>query len=132
MSPSPDQALFRIFAALDDHRFDDLPDLYTESVQARTVMGDLTGRDSVVATARQFHEPFAVLQHLVTGVIIDEDGDEATVRANVISIFGNDAHELAFEGGSVWRGKLHRNADRWRVAEFSLEPVWSRGALPGT
>ena len=131
MTPVPDLVIPGIFAAIDDHRFDDLPAFYTAEVQARTVVGDISGREQLVATLRAVHEPVPVLQHLVTGVIVDSHGDDAEVRANVVALFCDEERHPALEGGSVWRGRLRRSGADWRVSEFSLDLVWSRGSMPG-
>jgi hypothetical protein len=130
MTDSPDLVIPRIFAAIDDHRFDDLPAFYTEEVQADTAVGRVSGRERLVATLRATHEPFTVLQHLVTGVIVDPCGEDANVRANVVAVFCDGAHRPTLEGGSVWRGRLHRSDQGWQVSEFSLGLVWTRGSLP--
>jgi hypothetical protein len=126
-----EQVLPRILAALDDRRFEDLRELYTETVQGHTALGHLSGVAEVVATMRQFHETIPTLQHLLSGLVVDVDDEEATLRGNVVSIFCDAEQRPAFEGGSVWRGRLHRAADGWRVAEFTISPVWSRGMPPG-
>ncbi len=130
MSTSADLVIPRIYAAIDDRRFDELPTYYTEQVQADTAVGRISGREQLVATLRAIHEPVAVLQHLVTGVIVDARADDADVRANVVAFFGDEDHRPVLEGASVWRGRLHRSADGWQVSEFSLDLVWSRGSLP--
>jgi hypothetical protein len=130
MTNSPDLVIPRIFAAIDDHRFDDLPAFYTAEVQADTALGHISGRDQLVATQRAVHEPVVFLQHLVTGVIVDPHGDDANVRANVMAIFCDEEHRPALEGGSVWRGRLRRSGDDWQVSEFSLNLTWSRGSIP--
>ncbi len=130
MANSPDLVIPRIFAAIDDHRFDDLPAFYTAEVRADTALGHIDGRAQLVAIQRAAHEPVAFLQHLVTGVIVDAHGAEAEVRANVMAIFCNEEHHPTLEGGSVWRGRLRRAGDNWQVSEFSLNLTWSRGALP--
>jgi hypothetical protein len=132
MASSPELVIPRIFAALDDHRFDDLPAFYTREVQADTAVGHISGRERLVATLRAIHEPVPVLQHLVTGVIVDPSGDDASVRANVVAAFCDDAHQPALEGASVWRGRLRRSADGWQVSQFSLSLVWTRGTLPAS
>jgi SnoaL-like domain len=130
MTYPPDLVIPRIFAAIDDHRFDDLPLLYTADVQADTAVGHVSGREQLVATLRAIHEPVAVLQHLVTGVIVDPHGDDAHVRANIVATFCDEEHRPALEGASVWRGRLRRSGDDWQVSEFSLDLVWSRGTIP--
>jgi hypothetical protein len=121
----------RIFAAIDDRRFDDLHALYTEDVRATTALGQIFGREQLVSTLRAIHEPIPVLQHLVSGVIVDEDGDDAAVRANVVAFFGDEQHQPTLEGSSIWRGRLNRANDHWRIAQVEIEMVWSRGQLPG-
>ena len=130
MTNAPDLVIPRIFAAIDDHRFDDLPAFYTEEVQADTAIGHISGRDQLVATQRALHEPIPVLQHLVTGVLVDARGDDADVRANVVATFCDEQHRPTLEGASVWRGRLRRSGAAWQVSQFSLGLVWTRGSLP--
>ena len=130
MTNSPDLVIPLIFAAIDDRRFDDLSAFYTAEVQADTALGHISGRDQLVATQRAVHEPVAVLQHLVTGVIVDPHGDDADVRANVMAVFCDEERRPTLEGGSVWRGRLRRSGDDWQVSEFSLDLAWSRGSIP--
>ena len=130
MTYPADLVIPRIFAAIDDHRFDDLPAFYTADVQADTAVGHISGREQLVATLRAIHEPVAVLQHLVTGVIVDPHGDDADVRANVVASFCVEEPRPALEGASVWRGRLRRSGNDWQVSEFSLNLVWSRGTIP--
>jgi hypothetical protein len=132
MTSAPDLVIPRIFAALDDHRFDDLPAFYTPGVQADTAVGHISGRERLVATLRAIHEPVPVLQHLVTGVIVDRHGDDASVRANVVATFCDEEHRPTLEGASVWRGRLRRAGDDWQVSEFSLSLIWTRGSLPAS
>jgi hypothetical protein len=132
MAPSADLVIPRIFAAIDDHRFDDLPSFYTAEVQADTAVGHVSGRDQLVATLRAIHEPVAVLQHLVTGVIVDPDEDDADVRANVVATFCDEEHRPVLEGASVWRGRLRRTGHDWQVSAFSLDLIWSRGSIPAS
>ena|ERR1700679_940864 len=130
MANSADLVIPRLFAAIDDHRFDDLPAFYTADVQARTAAGHISGREELVATLRAIHEPIPVLQHLVTGVIVDPDGNDADVRANVVAFFGDEDHRPTLEGASVWRGRLHRSNDDWQLSEVNIDMVWTRGSMP--
>ncbi len=130
MNPSADLVILRIFAAIDDHRFDDLAAFYTAEVEADTAVGPIRGRDQLVATLRAVHEPVAFLQHLVTGVIVDPHADDAEVRANIVACFCDSEHRPVLEGGSVWRGRLRRSGGGWQVAQFSLSLVWTRGSVP--
>ena len=130
MASSADLVIPRLFAAIDDHRFDDLAAFYTADVQARTAVGHISGREELVATLRAIHEPIPVLQHLVTGVIVDSNGNDADVRANVVAFFGDEEHRPTLEGASVWRGRLHRSDDDWQLSEVNIDMVWTRGSMP--
>jgi hypothetical protein len=132
VTTSPDLVVPSIFATMDDRRFDDLPAFYLPNVQADTVLGQVSGRDELVAAVQAFHQPIAVYQHLVTGVIVERNGDDAEVRANVVAVFADAEHRPGLEAGSVWRGRLRRTDNAWRVAEFSLGLRWSRGSVPST
>jgi hypothetical protein len=120
----------RIFAAIDDRRFTDLNLLYAEDVQATTAVGQLSGREQLVSTLQAIHAPIPVLQHLVTGVIVDADGDAANVRANVTAFFGDEQHQPTLEGSSIWRGRLRRSNGQWQIAQVDIESVWTRGQMP--
>lgn len=130
MNDSAALVIPRIFAAIDDRRFGDLDALYADDVRATTAMGPLSGREQLVSTLQAVHEPIPVLQHLVTGVIVDEDGDEADVRANVTAFFGDDQRQPILEGSSIWRGRLRRSSGRWQLARVDIESVWTRGQMP--
>jgi SnoaL-like domain len=130
MASSADLVIPRLFAAIDDHRFADLPAFYTADVQAHTAVGHISGREELVATLRAIHEPIPVLQHLVTGVIVDSNGNDADVRANVVAFFGDEEHRPTLEGASVWRGRLHRSDDDWQLSEVNIDMVWTRGSMP--
>ncbi|WIE82683.1 nuclear transport factor 2 family protein [Curtobacterium sp. MCPF17_021] len=130
MSSTPSDIISRIFAAIDDHRFDDLVSMYASDVEATTVMGVTVGADLVVEQVRAVHEPIAATQHLVSGVVADIAGNQAEVRGNVTAIFCDEAHTPAFEGSNVWRGRLIRHGDIWLVTSFSINLVWARGTFP--
>lgn len=130
MSSTPADIIARIFAAIDDHRFDDLRQLYAADVEATTVMGITVGVDCVVEQVRVIHEPVPATQHLISGVVADVEGDQAEVRGNVTAIFCDETHTPAFEGSNIWRGRLTRQGGTWLVTSFSIDLVWTRGTFP--
>ncbi len=120
----------RIYTALDEHRFDDLPAFYTPNVTAVTPGGKLSGHAELVAQASRNHDDSHGLQHLVSTVLIEDDGDSATLRANLVAIFSGSDRTPVFELGSVWRGRAQRDGDTWRISEFAITPLWQRGVRP--
>jgi hypothetical protein len=79
---------------------------------------------------RRNHEGIPALQHQLSGLLIDEHGDEAELRANLVAAFADAEHEVQFELGAVWRGQARRTSDGWRLTRFAIAPVWQRGTRP--
>ena len=120
-----------LYAAMDEHRFDDLAALFTADVTATTPGGAMTGRDQLVAQARRNHQGVRHLQHLIAGVVEAPTPDGAELRANVVAVFGDDDGHPTYEVGDLWRGDAVVDGDgHWRIASFTTTPVWSRGVRP--
>ena len=111
--PQPSSSLAS--STIDDRRFADLNALH--AVHATTAVAHLSGRARLVSTVQAIHEPIPVLQHRVTGVIVDEDGD--------------DQHQPILEGSSTWRGRLRRSDGHRQIAQVDIESAWKRGQVPG-
>ena len=64
---------------LDDKRFDDGRSIFTEDATATTPGGSVQGVDLMAEQARRNHDVERT-QHVITNVLIDLEGDRATVR----------------------------------------------------
>jgi 3-phenylpropionate/cinnamic acid dioxygenase small subunit len=125
------EMISRVAAGLDEHRFDDLRALFLEDATAQTPGGTAQGRDAVIAQAVRNHEDYDRLQHLVSGVLVDLDGDRATVRANLVGVFGKSPENLPSRVlGAVYRFEAVRTDDGWRFASLGVRPVWFYGDVP--
>src|SRR5690349_12457043 len=60
--------IYALGAALDEHRFDDLRDLFIENAAVSTPGGTTQGRDAVVDQATRNHQKYARLQHFMTNL----------------------------------------------------------------
>jgi len=126
----------RLGACLDDGRFDDLRSLLVEDATARTPGGEASGRDAVVAQASRNHRPDQPIQHVTTNLLIDLDGDRATVRANLVVHFAEPpddgrpalAPPIRFTLGEVYRFDVVRAPAGWRLERIETTPVWMSGA----
>jgi SnoaL-like domain len=126
----------RLGAALDEGRFDELRSLFVADAVARTTGGVAEGIDAVIAQASRNHNPDDGIQHLISGVVVELDsaGDRATVRANLVVVFGRRdpaaAPPTPFGSvpptavGEVYRFTARRADAGWRLASVSAEPVW--------
>jgi ketosteroid isomerase-like protein len=112
---------------LDERDFEGLRDLFTEDAAVTTPGGTATGHDALVEQARRRHSSDQGIQHVITNVLIDVDGDDARVRANLLVSFARTGPDDAqpFLLGEVYRFELRRTADGWRFTRLGSTPVWT-------
>ncbi|HEV7720475.1 MAG TPA: nuclear transport factor 2 family protein [Iamia sp.] len=137
----------RLGRVLDEGRFDEMRSLLVEEATARTPGGTAEGRDAMVAQASRNHRPEQAIQHLITNLLVDLDGDRASARANLVVHFGPaggggdgpasqggppapPAPPVEFTLGEVYRFELVRTPQGWRFARVETTPVWMSGVLP--
>jgi hypothetical protein len=126
----------RLGVCLDEGRFDVMADLFVEEATASTPGGTAQGRLALVAQAARNHQPEDRIQHVITNVLVDLDGDRATVRANLVVHFSAPAGEpalappLRFTLGEVYRFEAVRTPPGWRLSRVETTPVWMSGTRP--
>jgi hypothetical protein len=137
------ELIFRVGLCLDEHRFEELADLFVEDGVVVTPAGPARGRAALAAHARENNAQFDRMQHVTTNVLIDFEDvpgtgygadteaepsltDHARIRANIVASFcqGTDPHPVAVRGG-VSLGKAVRTADGWRFTELEARPTWA-------
>lgn len=106
---------------LDEGRFDEAPSILIDDVTVDTPGGHAEGIEHVIAQARRNHQ-HDHLQHVITNVLIDLDGDHATVRANLVVTFADDA--VTSQQGERYRFEAVRTPDGWRLSRVEVVPVW--------
>jgi hypothetical protein len=114
---------------LDEKRFDEGRSILAEDVTVATAGGSAQGVESVAAQARRNHD-VDDLQHVITNVLVDLDGDRADVRANLIVTFVPDADTPASRvaRGERYRFEAVRTPQGWRLSRVEVSPVWSSAA----
>ncbi|WP_169585779.1 nuclear transport factor 2 family protein [Antrihabitans stalactiti] len=113
---------------IDSKQFDDLSHVYSVDARLKTPDGVTTGVDAIIQTAQRNHEMFERTQHLVAGVSIDLQVDEAVVDANIVAIFVPAAAVPQDNRiiGIHYAFDALRTADGWRFTRMSITPVWTR------
>jgi hypothetical protein len=106
---------------LDEGRFDEAPSILIDDVTVDTPGGHAEGIEHVIAQARRNHQ-HDHLQHVITNVLIDLDGDRATVRANLVVTFADDA--VTSQQGERYRFEALRTPDGWRLSRVEVVAVW--------
>jgi SnoaL-like domain len=90
----------------------------------------MTGVDRVAEQARRNH--VVPTHHVITNVLIDLDGDRATVAANLILTFigGGDGSGPLTQIGERYRFGAARTSDGWRFSRVEASPIWSVRSTP--
>jgi SnoaL-like domain len=128
-----ERLVFELGRCLDERDFDGLRLLFTEDAEVRTPGGTSRGHDALVAQARARHTEPVGIQHLATNVLVDQAGDTAEVRANVLVAFAADGafDPAPFLLGEVFRFSARRTAAGWRMTSMSGTPTWTLNAPAG-
>ena len=129
--------VYRLGACLDEGRFDEMRSLFVDEATARTPGGTAEGREAVIAQARRNHTPDERVQHVITNLLIDLDGDIGGVRANlVVPIASSGQHDpqalaptARFALGEVYSFGVLRTDAGWRLSRVETVPVWMSGTL---
>lgn len=127
--------LTRYCAAIDAKQFDRLDAVFTEdAIIDYTRSGGI--RDVFPAVKRWLEKalaPFQVVQHLVTNVRVEIDGD----RARSVCYFFNPmglpqpgGGVNTFFCGGIYRDQLLRTEQGWRIRERVNDQLYAFGALP--
>jgi hypothetical protein len=118
----------RLGVWLDEKRFNEARSILTEDATVKTPGGSVAGVDQVAEQARRNH--VVPTQHVITNVLIDLDGDRATVGANLIATFvhGRDPSGSLFQRGERYTFEAVRTADGWRLSRVESKPIWTIGS----
>lgn len=122
-----ERAVYSLGRCLDERDFEGLRDLFTADASASTPGGTATGHDALVDQARRRHSADDGIQHVITNLLIDRDGDRATVRANLLVSFARSgpADPAPFLLGEVYRLELRRTERGWRIHQLGSTPIWT-------
>jgi hypothetical protein len=127
-----ERVIFSVGRCLDERDFDGLRDLFTDDASVSTPGGEVRGHEALVTQARSRHSNDEGIQHLITNLLIDQDGDRAGVRANLLVTFAKiGVSDLSpFLLGEVYRFNLERTSSGWRITRLTSTPVWTLNLPP--
>ena len=116
--------------ALDQHRWDDLRDVFAPDATATLGSPDtLDGVDAIIDRIRTALEPLDDSQHLVGNHEITIDRDTASHRcylhAQHIRADANGGPHYIVAGR--YEDDLARTADGWRITHRNLRVMWTEG-----
>lgn len=128
-----EQLVWALGRCLDARDFDGLRPLFTTDATVVT-RETATGHDAIVDQARRRHSRDDGIQHIITNLLTDLNGDQATGRANLLAAFASTgpADPAPYLLGEVYRFGFRRTPDGWRISHLTATVTWSLdpAALP--
>nr|WP_273378444.1 nuclear transport factor 2 family protein [Actinopolymorpha pittospori] len=111
---------------LDEKRFDDTRSIFTEDATGEFPSGPVRGADALADQALRNHRDYERTQHVTTNVLIEVDGDNATVGANLVATLvpRADVPDSRLTIGERYRFEAVRTAAGWRFSRVEVRPVW--------
>jgi hypothetical protein len=94
--------------------------LFTEDAEVHTPGGVAKGVDALVEQARRNHR--VPTQHFITDPLIEVDGDQAAIGANLLVVFAREEGPRLL--GERYELKAARTADGWRLSRVQARPIW--------
>ncbi|GHE76849.1 polyketide cyclase [Amycolatopsis deserti] len=113
---------------LDEARYDETGRLFTEDVVVTSLRGQARGVEALVALARAGHDKYLRTLHSKSNLVIEVDGDTATVRAHDIAVYVLDDKTEAVAAG-IHHYRARRTGDGWRFDHLTITPVALTEAL---
>ncbi|KZM77592.1 nuclear transport factor 2 family protein [Cellulosimicrobium cellulans] len=113
---------------IDEARYDETDRLFTEDVTVTSLRGEAHGVADLVALVHAGHDRYARTLHHKANLVVELDGDTATVRAHDVAVFVVDDTTEAI-AAAVHRYGARRTAAGWRFDRLEITPVALTGAL---
>ncbi|TCC11713.1 nuclear transport factor 2 family protein [Kribbella soli] len=113
---------------IDEHRYDESDRLFTEDIEVTSLRGAAHGLEALVALVRKGHDDFARTVHNKSNLVIEIDGDTATVRAHDLAVFVIDDKQEAIAAG-IHHYRARRTEKGWRFDRLEVVPVALTGSL---
>jgi hypothetical protein len=121
-----ERTVWSLGRCLDERDFDGLRQLFTEDATVTTA-ATASGHEALVEQARRRHSRDDGVQHIITNLITDVAGDQATGRANLLVSFARTgpADPAPLLIGEVYRFTFHRTPPGWRISRLTSTRTWS-------
>ena len=107
---------------IDEQRYDESDRLFTEDIEVTSRRGTAQGLEALIALARKGHDDFAETVHNKSNLVIEIDGDTATVRAHDLAVYVLDDKQEAI-AAAVHHYRARRTAEGWRFDRLEVNPV---------
>lgn len=120
------EVITRYGSSLDESNWERLSTCFAPDVTSVLAGGDpIHGYEDLEAAVRFALGAYERTQHHIAGQEIEIDGDTAVLRANLIATHVHDGQ--TFVVGGVYRERLVRTPDGWRISYHELDALWMEG-----
>jgi hypothetical protein len=113
---------------IDEARYDETSRLFTDDVVVNSRRGQARGPEALVSAARAAHEQYPRTMHSKANLIIETDGDVASIRAHDLAVYVLDDKTEAV-AAAIHRYGARRTRDGWRFDRLDVIPVALTEAL---
>jgi hypothetical protein len=113
---------------IDEGRYDETGRLFTEDVVVQSPRGEARGIAALLDLVRKGNDTYLRTLHNKCNLIIEVDGETATVRAHDLAVFVIDDKREAVAAG-FHRYGARRTEDGWRFDRLEITPVALTSAL---
>jgi hypothetical protein len=113
---------------IDEARYDETGRLFTEDVVVTSRRGEARGPEAIIAVARSGHDRYARTVHNKSNLVIELDGDVASVRVHDLAIYVLDDQTEAV-AAAIHHYGARRTPDGWRFDRLDVTPVAQTEAL---
>ena len=122
--------LVRFARAMDDRQWDLIADLAVADLTANFGIGELNGRDAVIANMRSFLDDCGTTQHILGNVLIYINGDRASSQCYVsdMHLSSDKDSDLSFRTLGDYHDEWQKIEDAW----FMTRRVKHNRALMGS
>ena len=113
---------------IDEQRYDESDRLFTADVVVQSRRGEVEGIDAIVDLVRAGHDDYVRTLHNKSNLVIELQGDTATVRAHDIAVYVLDDKTEAI-AAAVHQYRARRTEKGWRFDRLEVSPVALTAAL---
>jgi hypothetical protein len=114
---------------IDESRWDETDRIFTDDVAVKSPRGEAHGIAELLDLVKKGHDTFAQTVHNKATLVIDLDGDTATVRAHDLAVFVVDDTAVSIAAGIHHYG-ARRTEDGWRFTSLEIVPAALSAHLP--
>ena len=113
---------------IDEARYDETSRLFTDDIVVTSRRGEARGPAALVAAARSAHDQYPRTMHSKSNLVIELDGDVASVQASDLAVYILDDKTEAV-AAAVHHYGARRTPDGWRFDRLAVTPVALTEAL---